>query len=75
MWLGRVILPGAIVDAFLGFPLALNPKFDLILVALVVVLAPTFFVIMYTGSFYCRRQRPGYKLDENPVGGYNMDRI
>ncbi|KAL1887492.1 hypothetical protein Sste5346_010191 [Sporothrix stenoceras] len=75
VWLGRVILPGAIVDAFLGFPLALDPKFDFILVALVVVLAPTFFVIMYTGSFYCHRQQPGFKLDENPVRSYNMDRM
>lgn len=76
VWLGRVVIVGGVVDAFLGFPLALNPMFDLILAAMVVVLTPTYFVMLYTGSFTCRRHKPFKRMaDENLTSGYVMNRV
>ncbi|CZT44142.1 uncharacterized protein RSE6_04272 [Rhynchosporium secalis] len=45
IWLGRVVIPAGIANGFIGFPLALNPKYNLALLAcvlLVVVLAGPF---------------------------------
>ncbi|TVY94423.1 hypothetical protein LAWI1_G000753 [Lachnellula willkommii] len=37
VWLGRIVIIAGIVDGFLGFPLALNPKYDWALLALVLL--------------------------------------
>jgi hypothetical protein len=44
VWLGRIVIPAGIANGFLGFPLALNSKYNWALLALVllviIVLAP-----------------------------------
>ncbi len=39
VWLGRFVIPAGIANAFLGFPLALNPKYNWALLALVILVA------------------------------------
>jgi len=45
VWLGRVLIPCGIADGFLGFPLALNSKYNWALLALVLI------VVIFTGPF------------------------
>ncbi|TVY30509.1 hypothetical protein LHYA1_G000559 [Lachnellula hyalina] len=37
VWLGRIVIPAGIINGFLGFPLALNPKYNWALLALVLL--------------------------------------
>jgi hypothetical protein len=45
VWLGRIVIPCGIANGFLGFPLALNPKYNWALVAV------TLLVIIVLGPF------------------------
>ncbi|KAH8820884.1 hypothetical protein F5884DRAFT_850131 [Xylogone sp. PMI_703] len=51
-WLGRVVIPMGIVDAFLGFPFALNSKYDYVLIGVLVSV-----VIVMVLSVFWRTQR------------------
>ncbi|KAH6674318.1 hypothetical protein B0J14DRAFT_36698 [Halenospora varia] len=51
VWLGRVVIPLGIADGFLGFPLALNSKFNWVLLALVLA------VVLVMGPFAFWRMR------------------
>jgi hypothetical protein len=52
VWLGRLVIPLGVLDGFLGFPLALYPKYDGAYAAIVAVL-----VIITAGTFYFWRRR------------------
>ncbi|KAL2073279.1 hypothetical protein VTL71DRAFT_10603 [Oculimacula yallundae] len=45
IWLGRVVIPAGIVNGFIGFPLALNPKYNWALLACVLL------VVIVAGPF------------------------
>jgi Eukaryotic cytochrome b561 len=47
VWLGRVIIPAGIINGFLGFPLALNPKYNWALLALTLLMVVVFGPIMF----------------------------
>jgi hypothetical protein len=51
VWLGRVVIPAGIANGFLGFPLALNSKYNWALLALILL------VIIVLGPFSFWRWR------------------
>ena len=51
VWLGRVVIPAGIADGFLGFPLAMNSKYNWALLACVL------FVVVLAGPFAFWRYR------------------
>ncbi|KUJ11869.1 CBD9-like protein [Mollisia scopiformis] len=70
VWLGRIVIPAGIANGFLGFPLALNSKYDWALLVLVLL------VVIVMGPFAFWR----YKRNANKAataaavgyeGGYN----
>ncbi|TGO42373.1 hypothetical protein BHYA_0009g00520 [Botrytis hyacinthi] len=71
VWLGRVIVPAGIINAFIGFPLALNPKFDWALLVctllMVIICAP----VLFWG--YKRRQAKKIKEITGEVEGYEAE--
>ncbi|PVH84511.1 iron reductase domain protein [Cadophora sp. DSE1049] len=66
VWLGRVVIPAGIANGFVGFPLALNPKYNLALLACVL------FVIVVAGPFAFWRFRRNINkknaLADEPTG-------
>ncbi|KAK0116901.1 hypothetical protein ONS96_012747 [Cadophora gregata f. sp. sojae] len=66
LWLGRVVIPAGIANGFLGFPLALNPKYNWALLACVLL------VIVLAGPFaFWRFRRNIHKknaLADEPTG-------
>ena len=66
VWLGRVVVPAGIADGFLGFPLAMNSKYNWALLACVL------FVVVLAGPFaFWRYRRNIHKknaLVDEPTG-------
>jgi hypothetical protein len=72
VWLGRVIIPAGIINAFLGFPLALNFKYDFALIGLVLLVA----IIILPCLFLCWRRNLRKRLVELEAvnaGGYQAE--
>lgn len=70
VWLGRLVIPAGIANGFLGFPLALNTKYNWALLALVLL------VIIVLGPFaFWRWRRDAQKRKTNlaTMGGHGSD--
>ena len=63
IWLGRVVIPAGIVNGFLGFPLALNPKYNWALVTLALL------VIIVMGPFAFWRWKRNNAKQMNALAG------
>lgn len=61
IWLGRVVIPAGIINGFLGFPLALNPRYDWAL------LICFLFVLIVAGPFAFWRFRRNNKQKRGPI--------
>ncbi|TVY84327.1 hypothetical protein LSUE1_G000987 [Lachnellula suecica] len=68
IWLGRVVIPAGIINGFLGFPLALVPKYDFALLALVLLLI----IVLLPFAFwrYRRNIQKAKTVNSNSVTGY-----
>ncbi|KAG4442276.1 hypothetical protein IFR05_002267 [Cadophora sp. M221] len=66
IWLGRVVIPAGIANGFIGFPLALNPKYNWALLACVLL------VVVVAGPFAFWRFRRNIDkknaLSDEPTG-------
>ena len=60
VWLGRVVIPAGIINGFLGFPLALNSKYNWALLAL------TLLMVIIFGPIWLWRWRRDSK--KSPLG-------
>lgn len=60
VWLGRVVIPAGIINGFLGFPLALNSKYNWALLALTLLM-----IIVFGPVWFWRWRRDARK---SPLG-------
>jgi len=74
VWLGRVVIPCGIANGFLGFPLALNPKYNWALVTLVLLVI----IVMGPFAFWRWKRNNAKKMnalaadsDSDGHGGYH----
>lgn len=71
IWLGRIVIPAGIVNGFLGFPLALNPKYDWALLALcllmVIVFGP---IVFWRWRRDANNRKNGLGMASDSDGGY-----
>jgi hypothetical protein len=68
VWLGRVVIPAGIVNGFLGFPLALNSKYNWALLALTLLM-----IIIFGPVWFWRWRRDSRKMPlghASDSGGY-----
>lgn len=74
VWMGRVIIPVGVMNAFLGFKLAQSPQYNYVLAGLVVFLFPVMILILFTKRFISKRwSRQQAKDGGQGQGGYNME--
>jgi hypothetical protein len=73
VWLGRVVIPAGIINGFLGFPLALNPKYNWALLALCLLMVIVFGPLVFWRWRRDARQRKyglGMASDSDGHAGY-----
>ncbi|KAE8448065.1 hypothetical protein EG329_009830 [Mollisiaceae sp. DMI_Dod_QoI] len=66
VWLGRVVIPAGIANGFLGFPLALNSKFNWALLALVLLVI----IVCAPFAFWRYKRNANKAATAAAVGGY-----
>ncbi|CAD6444653.1 64ed4aa7-5d22-46e6-b052-7faf0cc60abd [Sclerotinia trifoliorum] len=71
VWLGRIIIPAGIINGFIGFPLALNPKFDYALLACTLLIIIIFAPLLFWG--YKRRQAKEIEAITSETEGYQAE--
>ncbi|KAK3937408.1 hypothetical protein QBC46DRAFT_392792 [Diplogelasinospora grovesii] len=72
VWLGRVVIVVGILNAFLGFPLALAPGYNYILAGLVIAIVPLFLCLLFWTRFFKAsrgRRQQGPPPAYDPSGG------
>ncbi|KAH8671427.1 hypothetical protein BX600DRAFT_459035 [Xylariales sp. PMI_506] len=72
VWLGRLIVLLAVINAFLGFRFALSPQYNWILAGLVIFIFPAVAVIVITKNFFMKRLNRDKEGDASQ-GGYDME--
>ncbi|KAI1344675.1 hypothetical protein F5Y15DRAFT_363086 [Xylariaceae sp. FL0016] len=70
VWLGRFTVLLGVINAFLGFPLALSPGYDYVLAGLVLFIAPAIVLLLITKKFI---QKWWAKSKEERPNGYDME--
>lgn len=65
IWLGRTVMIMGVVNGFLGFPFALSPKYDFILLGLILVIVPAVVFLILFKSFF-RKKIWGRKSSQEP---------
>ncbi|KAI1372909.1 putative iron reductase domain protein [Hypoxylon crocopeplum] len=72
VWMGRLLLVLGVVNAFLGFPLALSPQYNYVLAGLVLFIFPAMILIFITKKFIQKRWNKSKEASPEP-NGYNME--
>lgn len=76
VWLGRLTILLGMFNGFLGFPLALSPTYNWILMGLILAVIPIcFFMLFWKRFFRKRRERQHAEEMANPSGhhGFNHE--
>ncbi|ROW10049.1 hypothetical protein VPNG_06518 [Cytospora leucostoma] len=75
VWLGRLIIVLGIVNGFLGFPLALSPRYDYALLAIIVAVVSMMTLVLSCKLLIARRRRRHQEQErsEGPPPGYNAE--
>ncbi|KAJ8067377.1 hypothetical protein OCU04_004728 [Sclerotinia nivalis] len=71
VWLGRIIIPAGIINGFIGFPLALNSKFDYALLVCTLLIIIIFAPLLFWG--YKRRQAKEIEAITSETEGYQAE--
>ncbi|ETS81642.1 hypothetical protein PFICI_06644 [Pestalotiopsis fici W106-1] len=75
VWMGRVIIPVGVINAFLGFRFAQSPQYNWVLAGLVIFLFPAMALILFTKRCISKRwnQTKAEPGQDGQGGGYNME--
>ncbi|KAH8202957.1 hypothetical protein TruAng_002903 [Truncatella angustata] len=73
VWMGRVIIPVGVINAFLGFRFAQSPQYNYILAGLVIFFFPVFALILITKKFIQKRRNKNKAASGEEGGGYNLE--
>ncbi|KAF7534680.1 hypothetical protein G7054_g5991 [Neopestalotiopsis clavispora] len=75
VWMGRVIIPVGVINAFLGFRFAQSPQYNWVLAGLVIFLFPAMALILFTKRCLSKRwkQTKAEPGQDGQTGGYNME--
>ncbi|KAI9641843.1 hypothetical protein NHQ30_009710 [Ciborinia camelliae] len=71
VWLGRIVTPAGIINGFIGFPLALNPKFNWALLVCALLIVIIFAPVLFWG--YKRRQAKEIEEITGETEGYEAE--
>ncbi|KAA8569552.1 hypothetical protein EYC84_001170 [Monilinia fructicola] len=71
VWLGRVVIPAGIINGFIGFPLALNPKLNWALLACTLLVIIIFTPLLFWG--WKRRQAKEIEGITGQTEGYDAE--
>ncbi|KAI1868841.1 hypothetical protein JX265_006820 [Neoarthrinium moseri] len=72
VWLGRIIIPVGVMNAFLGFRLAQSPQYYWILAGLVIFIFPVIALILLTKKLICKRWDRS-KAAAGEQGGFDLE--
>ncbi|KAK6085026.1 hypothetical protein SCUP234_03209 [Seiridium cupressi] len=73
VWMGRVIIPVGVINAFLGFRFAQSPQYNWVLAGLVIFIFPVMALILFTKKFVQKRWKKTKAAPGEEQGGYDME--
>ncbi|KAK9801578.1 hypothetical protein SCARD494_00630 [Seiridium cardinale] len=73
VWMGRVIIPVGVINAFLGFRFAQSPQYNWVIAGLVIFIFPVMALILFTKKFIQKRWKKTKAAPGEEQGGYDME--
>ncbi|ESZ98460.1 hypothetical protein SBOR_1122 [Sclerotinia borealis F-4128] len=71
VWIGRIVIPAGVINGFIGFPLALNPKLDWALLVCTLLIIIIFGPVLFWG--YRRRHAKEIEAITRETEGYEAE--